>query len=170
MARTIKPKPLTPEGFAPFGDVIEAGPLVEQRIINEGFTTRFHDLARLELTATGGRPGVSIFRSAPRSMPITLSVMERHVKSSQTFVPLDSKPYLVAVAAAGDLMPDAISVFVARPDQGVNYHAGTWHHYSLALGEQSNFLVIDRVAEDEDCDEVMLAENEQITLDLSDIL
>ncbi len=112
---------------------------MEQRIINEGFTTRFHDLARLELTAAGGRPGVSIFRSAPRSMPITLSLMERHVKSSQTFVPLDSKPYIVAVAAAGDLMPGAISVFVARPDQGVNYHAGTWHHYSLALGEQSNF-------------------------------
>jgi len=143
---------------------------VEQRIINEGFTTRFHDLARLELTATGGRPGLSIFRSAPRSMPITLSLMERHVRSSQTFVPLDNTPYIVAVAAAGDLNPGAICVFFARPDQGVNYHAGTWHHYSLALGEQSDFLVIDRTADDEDCDEIMLAENEQITLDLSDIL
>ena len=170
MARTIKPKPLTPEGFALFGDVIEAGPWVEQRVINEGFTSRFHDLARLELTAAGGRPGVSIFRSAPRSMPITLSLMERHVRSSQTFVPLDNTPYIVAVAAAGDLKPGAIRVFVARADQGVNYHAGTWHHYSLALGEQSDFLVIDRIADDEDCDEVMLAENEQITLDLSDIL
>lgn len=143
---------------------------MEQRIINEGFTTRFHDLARLELTATGGRPGLSIFRSAPRSMPITLSLMERHVRSSQTFVPLDNTPYIVAVAAAGDLNPGAICVFFARPDQGVNYHAGTWHHYSLALGEQSDFLVIDRIADDEDCDEIMLAENEQITLDLSDIL
>ena len=143
---------------------------MEQRIINEGFTTRFHDLARLELTAAGGRPGVSIFRSAPRSMPITLSLMERHVRSSQTFVPLDNTPYIVAVAAAGDLNPGAICVFFARPDQGVNYHAGTWHHYSLALGEQSDFLVIDRIADDEDCDEIMLAENEQITLDLSDIL
>ena len=92
------------------------------------------------------------------------------MRSSQTFVPLDNTPYIVAVAAAGDLNPGAICVFFARPDQGVNYHAGTWHHYSLALGEQSDFLVIDRIADDEDCDEIMLAENEQITLDLSDIL
>jgi len=170
MARTIKPEPLTAERFAPFGDIIEAGPTAEQRKINEGFTTRFHDLARLELTATGGHPGLSIFRSTPRTQPITLTMMERHQRSSQAFVPLGSAPYVVAVAPPGELDPGAIRVFIAGPNQGVNYHAGTWHHYSLALGETSDFLVVDRISDEEDCDEEMLAKADQITLDLAGIL
>lgn len=170
MARTIKPQPLTSERFAPFGDVIEAGPATEQRTINEGFTTRFHDLARLEVTAAGGHPGLSIFRSTPRAQPITLTMMERHQRSSQAFVPLGHAPYIVAVAPPGELDPGAISVFIAGPDQGVNYSAGTWHHYSLALGATSDFLVIDRISEEEDCDEVILADADQIMLDLADIL
>jgi ureidoglycolate lyase len=34
--------------------------------------------------------------------------------------------------------------FLASGAQGVSYHRGTWHHPLVALGERSDFLVVDR--------------------------
>lgn len=163
MARNITPKPLKKSSFAPFGDVIETGP-GEVRNINEGHTSRFHDLAELDLTEGGGRPSVNIFRSTPIPLPITIRMMERHPKSSQAFYPLGDEPYLVVVAPPGELDPAKIEVFAAGSHQGVNYHRGTWHHYSLATGDVSDFLVIDRIADDENCDEQTLDEGDQIII------
>jgi ureidoglycolate lyase len=38
----------------------------------------------------------------------------------------------------------------------VNYHAGTWHHFCLALEAESDFLVVDRIGGGLNCDEVEL--------------
>ncbi len=82
--------------------------------------------------------------------------MENHPLSSQTFVPLSGRPYLVVVAPKGDFDPAAIRVFVARG--GVNFARGTWHHFNLALGAPSDFLVIDREGPGDNCAEVTLTE------------
>lgn len=157
----VCPKPLTREAFAKFGDVIDTSS-EDTRSINEGNTERFHDLASLDLLSDGGRPSVNIFRSTPLNAPIHVKMMERHPKSSQAFFPLGDSPYIVIVAPAGELDMRQAEVFIASSDQGVNYHKGTWHHYSLATEKVSDFLVIDRIADDENCDEVTLAEPEQI--------
>lgn len=162
--RTLKTEPLTQDAFAPFGDVIEASDKAERRLINYGNTTRFHDLAAIDVMADGGRAGVNIFRSAPLKMPITVEVMEYHPKSSQAFVPLSGHPFLVVVAPKGPFDASKLRAFIASPGQGVNYHAGTWHHFSLALEGVSDFLVIDRVADDENCVEHQLSADEQATL------
>ncbi|SDD37669.1 ureidoglycolate lyase [Kordiimonas lacus] len=159
--RTLKAEPLTPDAFAPFGDVIEASADARQISINYGNTTRFHDLAQLALTADGGKAGVSIFRSSPLDGPITVKVMEYHPKSSQAFVPLSGRPYLVVVAPKGPFDASKMRAFLAGPGQGVNYHAGTWHHFSLALEDVSDFLVIDRIADDDNCVEHELSADEQ---------
>jgi ureidoglycolate lyase len=156
--RILKPEPLTPAGFAPYGDVIECATAAEQRHINYGHTIRFHDLARLDLEKDGGRPLVSIFRSTPLERPVPIKVMERHPLSSQAFYPLSGLPYLVVVADRGDFDPATLKAFLARPDQGVNYQAGTWHHYCLALEGVSEFLVIDRGGPEKNCDEVFIKE------------
>ncbi len=156
--RELVPQSLSAEAFAPFGDVIVASSHSEQRLINEGNTTRFHNLAQLSLDDLGGRPGISIFRSTPLPAPVTLRFMERHPLSSQAFMPLSKNPYLVVVAPAGKLDESKVVAFIASGGQGVNYHPGTWHHYCLALGETSDFLVVDRIAEDENCDEVDLVQ------------
>lgn len=161
----IVPEPLTPGAFSPFGDVVCASEAAEERVINEGNTTRFHDLATLSLTGNHGTPLVNIFRSSPLPLPITLTMMERHPLSSQAFYPLSGNPYLVVVAPAGEFQESEIRVFKASSDQGVNYHPGTWHHYSLALNDTSDFLVIDRGGKDENCDEVDLLK--PIIVDLS---
>lgn len=90
-------KPLTRESFARFGDVIDAA-TTDVLSINEGNTQRFHDLAHLDLLSDNGKPSVNIFKSTPLASPITVSLVERHPKSSQTFFPLKDKPYLVVVA------------------------------------------------------------------------
>ena len=51
------------------------------------------------------------------------------------------------VAEADQLNLDTLCVFHARPDQGVNFNPGVWHHFLLALGGVSNFLVLDRGVE-----------------------
>jgi len=152
--------PLDADAFAAFGDVIEVSDRPEVRIINEGNTSRYHDLAALTLDADGGIPAISIFRSQPQTMPVSIHSMERHPLSSQAFFPLGEQPYLVIVAPKGAFDPLAIRAFIAQPGQGVNYHPGTWHHYSLALNSVSDFLVVDRIVtattDDANCDEVDL--------------
>lgn len=154
MKNTLRPIPLTQENFAPFGDVIEMG--TNPLSINYGQTERHHDLAAIDTAVNGGRTLVNIFRSTPLSAPIKIEIMERHPLSSQAFMPLSGNPYLVVVAPKGDFDERAIQVFLAKAGQGVNYHAGTWHHYSLALGAVSDFLVIDRGGDEGNCDEVKL--------------
>lgn len=144
---------LTREAFAPFGDVIDAANAAKVYAINHGTTTRFHDLARIDASREGGRPILSLFRAQPRELPFAITMLERHPLGSQAFVPLSQRPYLVVVSENPDAPPRA---FLARDGQGVNYHAGTWHHPLLALDEVSDFLVIDRGGPGENCDEVAL--------------
>jgi len=162
--RVLKPVPLTADAFAPYGDVIECSDRCTVRHINYGHTDRFHDLAALDILQDGGAPLLSIFRSRPLPRPIPIKVMERHPLSSQAFYPLDVRPYLVVVAAAGAFAVENLRAFVAGARQGVNYHRGVWHHYSLALEEVSEFLVVDRGGTEKNCDEVFL-DAENITID-----
>lgn len=135
--------PLTRAAFAPYGDVIEK-PGAAHFTINQGQAERFHDLARIDVTAAAGRPVVSIVaaKSAPR--PLTLRLMERHPISSQVFMPLEPAPLVVVVAPAGPApRPRDIRAFLTDGRQGINYAPGTWHHPLLALTD-AEFLVIDR--------------------------
>ncbi|MNC41606.1 Ureidoglycolate lyase [compost metagenome] len=157
------PVPLECEAFAPFGEVIEASDAAQHFTINAGNTERYHDLANIEPGA-GGRAIVSIFRCQPRQLPFQVEMMERHPLASQAFVPLSGRPWLVVVAPAGPVPTvEDLRVFLARGDQGVNYAPGVWHHPLLALGEVSDFLVIDRSGPGDNCDEVELTPGGLIT-------
>jgi ureidoglycolate lyase len=149
-------EPLSRAAFAPFGEVIEADEGARHFTINGGNTERYHDLACIE-PGPEGRAIVSIFRGLPRALPFRVEMMERHPLGSQAFIPLAQRPYLVVVAPR-DVPPEAarLRVFLARPGQGVNYAPGVWHHPLLALGEVSDFLVIDRSGPGPNCDEVVL--------------
>jgi ureidoglycolate lyase len=133
--------------------------------INQGFTERYHDLAKVDVEQQNGRTLINVFRSTPLPLPIQITLMERHPLSSQAFVPLSNNPYLVVVAKAGEFNEASIQVFLAQANQGVNYHAGTWHHFCLALHQQSDFLVIDRGGEGHNCDEVLLENPFSIQID-----
>ncbi|PHQ68124.1 MAG: ureidoglycolate lyase [Robiginitomaculum sp.] len=162
MTRILTPLALTSINFAPFGDVVEAHG--QSKSINYGQTERYHDLAAIDVSAASGQTLVNIFRSKPLPLPIKIEIMERHPLSTQMFMPLSENPYLVVVAPKGEFDESKVAVFLAEANQGVNYYAGTWHHYSLALNAVSDFLVVDRGGDGDNCDEVQLSEPITITL------
>lgn len=159
--RDVTPEPLTADAFAPYGDVIEVSERAERVPINYGWTTRYRDLAALDYADDAGRAMVSIMRSKPLT-PLVLKIFERHPIGSQAFVPLQGRPFLVAVAPPGDFDPGAVRVFRAEAGQGVNYAKGTWHHFLLALEIESDFLVIDREGPGDNLDEIELSDADQI--------
>jgi len=152
----ITPKPLTSEAFCAFGDVIEANESAKNFAINDGFTQRFHDLAKVDVNDNNGQTLINIFRSTPLTQPIAIKMMERHPHGSQAFIPMGQNPYLIVVAPAGEFELNNIEVFIASSHQGVNYHKGTWHHFCLALNSESDFLVVDRGGTGDNCDVLKL--------------
>jgi ureidoglycolate lyase len=158
VTRALQLQPLTAEAFRAFGDVIDAAAPCEKMVINEGHTTRHHALAQIDRGPAPGEAVISLFRARPVEAGFALRSMERHPLGSQAFINTGDNPYAVVVAPPGDFDEQAIRGFIARSDQGVNYHRGTWHHYLLALGAPSEFVVIDRVGPGANCDEQMLAE------------
>jgi ureidoglycolate lyase len=155
---------LTREAFAPFGDVIELDG-ARHYPINAGTTERFHDLARVDVDAAGGRPLINVFRGQPRALPIEITMMERHPLGSQAFLPLAELRYAVVVAPAGELDPARLRAFVTQGWQGVNYAKGVWHHPLLALERVSDFIVVDRGGEGSNCDEQALPEPWRLLLE-----
>ena len=160
----LRPEPLTAAAFAPFGDVIETVGATHYPI-NEGTTERYHDLAGIDVANEGGQALINIFRGQPRKLPMPLRIVERHPLGSQAFIPLGTAPYLIVVAAAGDPPgPGDLRAFLARPDQGVNYRRGVWHHPLIALESVSDFLVIDRGGPGDNCEEHSLDPAAAVTL------
>ena len=162
----LEPAPLTGDAFAPYGDVIETTGH-DPRSINQGTTRRYDDLARIDVDQGGGRPLLSVFVTQPQTLPLRITMIERHPLGSQAFVPLDGADFLVVVAAQGDdPKPGDLRAFLASNGQGVNYAPGVWHHPVIALGRETRFLVIDRGGEDADCDEHNFAADEEILVEL----
>jgi ureidoglycolate lyase len=134
MTRRIILEPLTPEAFAPFGDVVEPA--------KPG--------TRVSLTdslASGGaatQPKLSFSTAKPWDLPLEATQMERHMLTSQCFVPMDVERWVVMVASDVGGRPDIgkLRAFLARGDQAVNYHLGTWHHPSRVLDRPGRFAVL----------------------------
>ncbi|WP_371223163.1 ureidoglycolate lyase [Roseovarius sp. 2305UL8-3] len=150
MSRVIKAVPLTAEAFAPFGDVLEAAGAPD-KIINQGLCGRYHDLAQLDFT--DGRAGISLFKAEPRTLPLTLDMVERHPGGSQAFVPMSHDPFLVIVAADDGGVPGTPLAFMACAGQGINLHRGTWHGVLTPLHAPGLFAVVDRIGEGDNLEE-----------------
>ena len=155
--------PLRQSAFEPFGDVIEtAGG--RPSTINQGWAERYHDLAQIDVTGAGGRPVLDIVRTRPRTLPMAIRMVERHALGSQAFIPLARSRFAVVVARAGAApKPSDLRAFISDGLQGVNYRPGVWHHPLLALDQISDFLVLHRGADAEDCEEFFFG-SEEITL------
>jgi len=160
MRRKLSIEPLSREAFAPFGQVLETDG-AENFLINQGTTTRYHQLATAE-TGANGQSIMSIFRGTRRPEPIRIEMLERHPLGSQAFMPLSPLDWLVVVAETPDA--SALRCFRAKGTQGVQYAAGVWHHPLLVLVPQQDFLVIDREGPGENLEEIGLVPGAEIVL------
>lgn len=159
----IRPKPLTGKAFLPFGEVLETEG-VDPQLINFGSTQKFGNLAEVT-SGDNGFAQLSIYRSSAAELPFRIQLMECHPLGSQAFYPLHHRPFPIVVAKAGKAPGAAdIRVFLSNGRQGINLHAGVWHHYQLTLGQDSDYLVVDRGGEGDNYLEHQL--NEEVWIDL----
>jgi ureidoglycolate lyase len=132
----ISARALDQEAFAPFGEVLTVPP--------DGGRTYFE--SALKNLRPDAWPSLSIARRAQAdTMPYVAKLMERHEFSSQSFIPIDAKRWLVIVAPhAADGGPDAaqLQAFVARGDQGITFAANIWHHPLTVLDEPASFGIM----------------------------
>lgn len=162
----IVARPLTPDAYAPYGEVIAASPRGEPgKPANQGTARRYDRVASIEnLRPSGATLNVSVFRCAPRqASPLRVELLEKHPGSTQVFIPMNARRYLVVVAR-GDARPDlsTLAAFVASGAQGISYFPGVWHHPMIALDGSIDFTCL--VWEDGsegDCVEVSLSEAER---------
>ena len=125
MKKTIKPKEITRENFAAYGDLISSES-VKPIDINAGYAKRFDNLAKINTSKDKGETIVSIFSALKRSFPMKETI------------------FLSFVAPPGDVPEiNKIQSFIIPPKMGVNYNPGIWH-FPLISTEDTNFLVIDR--------------------------
>lgn len=141
----LTPRPLTAEHFAAYGEVIGLQ-TATQLSINDGLTTRYHDLATIDIAAENGRALISVFHTAPIPLPHRVRVLERHPLGSQTFIPITTTPFLLLVGDVNrtPLTENELHLFITNGHQGVNLHKNTWHHHQLVLHHPQHFFVIDR--------------------------
>ena len=148
---TLNTEPLTPQSFAPFGDVLDA--TGDHRLINQGQCRRHHNRATLDFT--NATPGISIFHAEARSLPYTLTMIERHPLGSQAFIPMTQHPFLIITATDPHSKPRA---FLTNGAQGINLATGSWHGVLTPLTAPGLFAVVDRIGDGQNLEEHHYAE------------
>lgn len=158
-------EPLTANAFAAYGDVIEmAGH--EPMPMNYGMAERYHALATV-LTDQEGHAAISLVKSRRYELPHQIKLVERHPFGSQAFIPLDSNPFIVIVAPAGEQVnPGDVRAFVTNGEQGINYRPGIWHGLLFTPADESRFVCVDRQGPGNNCEEYYFAEEQSLWLQL----
>jgi ureidoglycolate lyase len=159
-------QPLTQAVFAAYGDVIES----EERdsfLINNGMAERFHALSKVDAVGEDAGAIISLVQSKKYDMPRKLDHVEHHPLGSQSFVPLNETPFIVVVGQSdGSPQPEDFHGFITNGKQGINYHAGTWHHVLLTPYAPMRFLCIDRIGSGNNCIDYYFDEDQQRVLAL----
>ena len=159
-------QPLTQTAFALYGDVIES----EERdsfLINNGMAERFHALSKVDTSGEDAGAIISLVQSKKYDMPRKLDHVEHHPLGSQSFVPLNETPFIVVVGQSdGSPQPEDFHGFITNGKQGINYHAGTWHHVLLTPYAPMRFLCIDRIGSGNNCIDYYFDEDQQRVLAL----
>lgn len=150
---SIQANPLTASAFTAFGDVLECDG-VPDKLINAGLCGRYHDRAQIDVS--DGRTGISLFNAEPRSLPYELTLLERHPKGSQSFIPMSYHPFLILVAEGHASKPGPVHAFISAPGQAINLHRGTWHGVLTPLHAPGLFAVVDRIGDGANLEEYIL--------------
>src|SRR5688500_3111903 len=105
-APRIVARPLTAPEYQRYGHVLMASPQGEAgRPANQGTARRFDHLVPMVSQRDGAPLNVCLFRCTPRrSFPLAVHLLERHPASTQLFVPMNARRYLVVVCS-GDSAP-----------------------------------------------------------------
>lgn len=128
---TLTAEPLALDEFVPYGRVL--GPEGEQWA--PGMLADVYSCGLLDADV----PVEFLVARAP-VRPFTVRFLERHSQLAQTFVPLNSAPFVIVVGRVPDddrgLPPlHELRAFVVPGDRGITLHKKTWHEAPFPLTE-----------------------------------
>ncbi len=129
-------EPLSSAAFSPFGEVVEhAGPGRRHTLLDATAPAEGASAARLSVSRL----------DEPARLPLTISILERHRFSPQTFIPLEVSRYVVTVAPSDSsgwpILAEA-RAFIVRPGRGIVYRRGTWHAGMTVLDGPARLAVL----------------------------
>ncbi|MFN0086806.1 MAG: ureidoglycolate lyase [Blastocatellia bacterium] len=121
-------QPMTPETFAPYGDMIG-------------------ERGEIELDLGGGRASVSA--QTVEARPLAFDFLGRHERTEQVFSPLGAVKSIIAVAPPSEentQLPDLrrMAAFLVDGTRAFKLHRGCWHTSVFPLADRATFLVMDR--------------------------
>lgn len=154
--RRLRAEPLTAAAFAPYGALV-AIDAAGGRSVNQGRGRRIAGIGDLAHDAAAMRPVLDLYRIEPSPLPFAPACFERHVLTSQVFIPIRCARLLLAVAPDdSDGQPDLkrSAAFVAQGDVIIHYRAGAWHSPLVALDEPAVLsMLMWEVGDSRDCEE-----------------
>jgi ureidoglycolate lyase len=150
-------QPLTAEAFAPFGS-LAALDATGGRSVNQERGRRIPGLGDLAHDSAAVRPVLDVYHLEPSLLPFAIACFERHVLTSQVFIPIRCARLLIAVAPDdADGRPDVgrAMAFVSNVSAILHYRAGVWHSPLVALDEPAVLSMLMWEAGDaRDCEEI----------------
>lgn len=153
----LRARPLTAEAFAPFGS-LAALDTAGGRSVNQERGRRIPGIGDLAHDAAATRPVLDVYHLKPSPLPFAITCFERHVLTSQVFIPIRCARLLIAVApddANGRPVVARAYAFVAGGDTIIHYRAGVWHSPLVALdGPAALSMVMWEAGDARDCEEV----------------
>lgn len=135
--RRVLAQALTAAAFAPFGSLASVDAM-GGHLVNQDRARRIPGLGDLRHDPAATRPVLDVYRIAPSPLPFTVACFERHVLTSQVFVPVRCARLLVVVApdrADGQPDIDRALAFIGDGRTVVHYRAGVWHSPLVALDD-----------------------------------
>ncbi len=127
-AITLDVQQMTPEAFAPYGEVIGAR-------------------GQVELDLDGGK--ASFVAQTVEARPLRFSFLGRHQRTEQVFVPMGGAKSIIAVAPPcenGSAAPNVerMAAFLVDGSCAFKLRRGAWHTSAFPLDESATFMVLDR--------------------------
>jgi ureidoglycolate lyase len=145
-APVLTARALTPDEFAPFGEVVSTA----------ADARRSHFSYAFEASTRAVQPAMWVsYPSTVSTAEVEITRLERHPYAAQTFIPIREGRYLVVVChSAPDGSPDVstLCALIADEGQAVTYRRDVWHHGLTVLDARSRFAVVTTLTGDADDD------------------
>jgi ureidoglycolate lyase len=138
--RQIDIEPATPQAIAPFGKFVGVAP--EQPLFAQWPGAKVHGPTPIDIGDGGELLHVTL-ESA--HFPVRVSLLERHFRHSQTYLPANGKPFVMVLGdRTQDGLPDpsALRAFLFADTAGVVLDPGVWHEFPAALHDDTRFTVV----------------------------
>ena len=150
--RILQPRQATPESLAGYGTLLASPEPAKSR--ESGF---YAEAVRIsEPAAFVSQDDTCLALATLNPRPFEVRWMEYHNKHTQTFIPLDGKPFVMVLGRptcrradatwddAAPKMPELndIEAFAFDGSAGMCLNIGTWHEFPFPLEEATNVIVV----------------------------